>query len=192
MMVEYDELVNGVAIHLSNCPERVVVDAIKHVVRDFCKKTKVWIHDHAELETEEGKLVYELTLPEESTVFHLWGLHGRNGRYAALDNVYLNLPTSLVFTKQPSSAKTFKPLLSLIPSVKSTEFPSHIREVYEEHLISGAITYLQMQPFRDWSQPNAAQVHQIKYEQGILEAKRLRDNGLGISKTNRRVRPQYI
>lgn len=192
MKVEYSELANGVAIHISNCPERVIVDAIRHVVRDFCKKTKAWIYDHVALEIEEGELVYELVLPEESAVFHLWGLDGRSGSYAVLQNVYIESPNSLVFTKQPSTSKTFKPMLSLIPSVKSTEFPSYIHEIYEEHLISGAIAYLQMQPFRDWSLPNASQVHQIKYEQGIIEAKRLRDEGLGISRSRGRVRPQYI
>ncbi len=192
MMVEYSELVNGVSIHVSNCPERAIVDALRHVVRDFCKRTKAWVYDNPALVIEEGKLEYALTLPTDSAVFHLWGLDGRNGSYAALQNVYLSSPDKLIFTKQPSSSKSIKPLLSLIPSVKSTEFPSHIRETYEEYLISGAVAYLQVQPFREWSLPNASQVHQNKYEQGIIEAKRLRDEGLGISRARSRVRAQYI
>lgn len=192
MMVEYSELVNGVSIHVSNCPERAIVDALRHVVRDFCKRTKAWIYDSPELVVEDGKLIYELTLPIDSAVFHLWGLDGRSGRYTELQNVYLDPPINLVFTSQPSSSKAIKPLLSLMPSVKSTEFPSHIRETYEEHLISGAVAYLQIQPFREWSLPNASQVHQNKYEQGIIEAKRLRDEGLGISRARSRVRAQYI
>lgn len=192
MMVEYSELVNGVSIHVSNCPERAIVDALRHVVRDFCKRTKTWIYDSPELIIEEGKLEYALTLPVESAVFHLWGIDGRSGSYGALQNVYLSSPDKLIFTKPPSSSKSIKPLLSLIPSVKSTEFPSHIRETYEEYLISGAVAYLQVQPFREWSLPNAAQVHQISYEKGIIEAVHLRDNGLNMSKARSRVRAQYI
>ena len=191
-MVEYSELVNGVNIHIGACPEIVVIDALRHIVRDFCKRTKVWIYESPELITEEGKLSYELTLPDQSRVFHLWGIDGRRGEYQALQDIYLSLPGTLVFNKQPSTAKTFKPLVSLVPTVKSISFPEHIREAYEEHLISGAVAYLQMQPFRDWSEPNAAQAHQNKYELGIMEAKRLRDDGLNISKSRTRVRARYI
>lgn len=191
MMVEYSELVQGVAIHLSQCPERVIVDALRHVVRDFCKRTKVWVYENPNIEILEGQLSYALTLPDQSAVFHVWGLNGRDGSYSQLQYVYLD-SANLAFTKQPSTSKVFKPLLSLIPTVKSTEFPSHIHETYEEYLISGAVAYLQMQPFRDWSLPNASQIHQSKYEFGIVEANRLRDEGLGISKARGRVRPQYI
>lgn len=192
MITEYDQLVNKVAIHLSNCPESAVIDALRHTVRDFCKRTKTWIFDNPVIDTEADQLSYDLSLPDESTVFHLWGLNGRTGDYRSLDDVYLSQPAAIVFSKQPSSHKQIKPLLSLMPTVSSTGFPSHIHEMYEEHLIAGAVGYLQLQPFREWSQPNAASTHFMKYEQGIVEAKRLRDEGLNISKAHSRVRPQYI
>ena len=191
MMIEYSDLVNGVAIHVSPCPEIVIVDSIRHVVRDFCKRTKAWVYDSPEIHIEPDQLSYQLTLPENSAVFHLWGLNGRNGNYQTLQDVYLS-SDMLVFTKQPSTSKSFKPLLSLMPTVKSTSFPAQIRELFEEHLIAGTVAHLQLQPFREWSQPNAAQIHAIKYEQGILEANRLRDEGLNIQRSRNRTRAQYL
>lgn len=190
-MAKHEDLVSRVAIHVSPCPEQAILDALRHTVRDFCKKTKGWVYDVPALEPNQDMLGYALSIPDESVAIHLWGIEGRKGRYQDSTDYYLSFPNQLNFnTKAPS--KLIQPLISLMPTSSSNEYPDYISEYFDDVLISGAVGYLQMQPYREWSQPNAAGAHIQMYEQGIAQAKRLRDEGLNISKARGRVKPQYI
>ncbi len=63
-MANYDDLVSRVAIHVSPCPEKVILDAVREVVRDFCMKTKGWVHDCPAIEVNPTQLykAFELIL----------------------------------------------------------------------------------------------------------------------------------
>ena len=190
-MAKHEDLSSLVAIHVSPCPEQAIMDALRHVVRDFCKKTKGWIYEAPALNGEPDTSNYEMLIPEKSVAIHIWGIDGRKGQYQDSSDYYLAFPNQLNFNNKAPS-KQIQPLISLMPSSNSDEYPDYLAEYFDDHIVSGAVAYLQMQPFREWSQPNASQVHQNKYEQGIIEAKRLRDEGLGISRARSRVRAQYI
>lgn len=191
-MAEYESLVEKVAIHVSPCPEPAILDALKNTVRDFCKKTKGWVFDVPEVLLDPDVMNYELDIPDQSTVIHVWGVYGRTGRYSETADYYLSFPNTLVFNERVPQRSSLKPLVSLMPGLASSEFPDYLAEYFSDYLVSGAVAYLQMQPFRDWSQPNAAEIHLQKYAAGIHEAERLRDQGLNLSKATGRVRPQYI
>lgn len=190
-MAEYESLVEKVAIHVSPCPEQAIMDALKHIVRDFCQQTKSWVHDVPVIQGEVDTLSYAMQIPEQSVAIHIWGVDGRQGCYQVSTDYYLGFPNQLNFNSKAPS-KPIKPLISLMPSSQSDEYPDYIAEYFADCLISGAVGYLQMQPFREWSQPNAAGAHMQMYEQGIARAKRQRDEGLNLSKATGRVRPQYI
>ena len=190
-MAKHEDLSSRVAIHVSPCPEQAIMDALKHIVRDFCQQTKSWVHDVPVIQGEVDTLSYAMQIPEQSVAIHIWGIDGRQGRYQVSTDYYLGFPNQLNFNSKAPS-KPIKPLISLMPSSQSDEYPDYIAEYFADCLISGAVGYLQMQPFREWSQPNAAGAHMQMYEQGIARAKRQRDDGLNLSKANGRVRPQYI
>lgn len=191
-MATYEDLVPRVAIHLSNCPERVILDSIKNIVREFCRKTKGWVHDCTAIEVDPTKNTYELIVPEGSTVIHIWGLDGRTGRYEENPEYFLNMDGKLQFNEVPRHSATITPLVSLMPKLESDDFPDYLINFFSDALVSGAVANLQMQPFRDWSEPNAVGVHHERYRMGIAEAERMRDDGLNKSKVRTRVRPQYI
>lgn len=191
-MANYDDLVSRVAIHVSPCPEKVILDAVREVVRDFCMKTKGWVHDCPAIEVDPTQTIYDLDVPEGSATFHIWSLEGRTGQYKANDDYFINLDGKLQFNEAVRSSKTIKPLVSLIPTGKSEGFPDYIVNFFEETIVSGAVAELQQQPFRDWSQPNAVGIHLQKYEQGLAQAQRFRDEGLNKSKVRNRVKPHYI
>ena len=190
-MAKHEDLSSRVAIHVSPCPEQAIMDALKHIVRDFCQQTKSWVHDVPTIQGEVDILSYAMQIPEGSVAVHIWGIEGRQGRYELSTDYYLGFPNLINFNSKAPS-KPIKPLISLMPSSSTDEYPDYLAEYFSADLVSGAVAYLQMQPFREWSQPNAAGAHQQLYEQGIAQAKRKRDEGLNISQAKRRVRPQYI
>lgn len=190
-MAKHEDLVSRVAIHVSPCPEQAILDALRHIVRDFCKQTKGWIYDVPAIDADQSILSYEMQIPNESVAVHIWGIEGRSGKYQETTAYYLAFPGQLIFNDKTPSKK-IQPVISLMPNSKSLEYPDYISEYFDNYLISGAVAYLQQQPFRDWSQQNAAGTHQQIYESGVIEAKRLRDEGLNRSKARSRVRPQYI
>lgn len=193
-MALLDSLVDAVAIHVSPCPEPAILDATSHIVRDFCKESRIWIHDCEKKLIAEDDQSMLLTKPVNSTIVHIWGINGRCGVYAE-DSLeyYLSPPDQLQFNQpERMTGKLIKPLVSLMPSMSSTEYPDFIMEYFAEGLVSGIVAYLQMQPYRAWSQPNAAAPHQESYLNAIKQAKCMRDNGLGLSKVNKRVKPSYL
>lgn len=190
-MARYDDLVALVAIHVSPCPEPAIISALQQTTRDFCKETRVWVHDVPETAVIPAQLSYTLELPEQTTIVHVWGIDGRTGNYELKPEHYITFPNTLNFNKLPAR-DTFKPVVSLMPSAESEEIPDLLVEYFQDYIVSGAVAHLQMQPFRDWSQPNAAEAHLFKYQQGLQEAILMRDNGLNMSKIKGRVRPQYI
>lgn len=192
-MARYEDLVPSVAIHVSPCPEQAIIDAVKHVVRNFCKETKGWVFDVPAIPVDANNigLDFALDVPDSTTVIYIWGVNGRNGQYGDSDNYSFTHPNLLSFKKPPVSME-IKPIVSLMPSRTSEEYPDYLDEYFDKVLVSGAVAYLQMQPFRAWSQPNAAGVHQQQYLEGIAVAKSMRDSGLNIAKIKRRVRAQYI
>lgn len=190
-MAGYDDLVPKVAIHVSPCPEQAIKDALRHVLRDFCKQSRGWIFDVPAFLPSDDVLSYPLEVPENAVVVHIWGIEGRTGQYKPDTDYYITHPNQLNFNKPPSY-KEVKALVSLMPGVNSQDFPDYLMEYFEDYLIAGAVAYLQLQPFRAWSQPNAAEYHQMKYQQGIKEAQRKRDEGLNLSQARRRVRAHYI
>lgn len=190
-MAKYEDLVQKVAIHLSPCPEQAIIDAIRVTARDFCKETLVWVYDVPEITAVPDQLSYALDVPELSNVVRIWGVDGRTGSYTDDKTYYLTHPNIINFNDKPKR-DSLKPIVSLMPSAASDEIPDFIVEYFETHIVSGAVAHLQMQPFRDWSEPNAAQAHLFKYQVGLQDAKNMRDNGLGLSKVKGRVKPQYI
>jgi len=191
-MAEYDDLVSRVAIHVSPCPEKVILDAVRDVVRDFCIKTKGWIYDCPAINIDSTKDVYDLSVPEGSSPFYIWSLEGRTGRYNDSDDYFINLDGKLQFNGAVRYSKAIKPLVSLIPTKSASGFPDYIVNFFEETIVSGAVAELQQQPFRDWSEPNAVGIHLQKYELGLTEARRFRDEGLNKSKARSRVKAHYM
>ncbi|MDC4754128.1 hypothetical protein NQ845_17520 [Acinetobacter baumannii] len=191
-MANYEDLVSCVAIHVSPCPEQAIMDALKHITRDFCKESLVWVHDckTATPAAMDDQFILELDTPENSIIVHVWGIEGRSGNYHTNQSDYFfSLPNKLTFSK---AVKSVKPIVSLMPSQKSNEYPDFISEYFEDCIIAGAVAYLQLQPYREWSQPNAAGPHQQKYLDGIQSAIHLRDNGLNLARKRARVVPRYL
>ena len=190
-MALYDELVNMVAIHVSPCPEVAIYDATRHVVREFCRESRVWVHECEALSHVDVGAKVELTIPEDSVIIYIWGINGRCGVYGDDSLNYFVMPPNFLMLNHPQRNEV-KPLVSLMPSIESTEYPDFIKEYFCEGLVSGVVSYLQMQPDRAWSQPNMAVPHQLQYEHVLNQAKQMRDNGLNISPVNRRIRPTYM
>ena len=190
-MALYEDLVQKVAIHLSPCPEMIILDAIKQTVINFCTQTQGWVFDAPTIAPEDGVLTYQLDTPANTAIIKIWSLEGRTGQYQEDQNYYIGYPNLLNFHVTPSAFE-IKPVLSLIPTLTSTEFPDYLMNYFYEYLVSGAVAMLQLMPFREWSQPNAAEYHSSKYQVGIHEALKMRDNGLNKAKTRNRVRAQYI
>ena len=191
-MAKYEDLVSRVAIHVSPCPEAAILDAIRHIVRDFCMQTKGWIADLTPVDVQDDQLIYPLSVPDDSTIIHVWGVNGRTGCYEANPQYYLSHANTISFNEKAPKQQQLKPLVSLMPAMSSDDFPDYLVEFFEESLIYGAVAYLQAQPFRDWSQPNAVDYHKQQYLQGIQSAIQKRDEGLNRSKTRNKVRAQYI
>lgn len=190
-MAKYEDLVHKVAIHVSPCPENAIIDALQRTVRRFCMDTKIWVYDHKEIQLTANTSEIELVLPENTTATYVWGLNGRNGSYSQSDDYYLTFDNRIVFNKQYQTEKAVKPLLSLMPSANSDSFSDLVNEYCQDTIIAGAVAYLQEQPFREWSQPNAVAIHESIFQKGIQDAIQMRDNGLNMSRSYHRVRPSF-
>lgn len=191
-MAKYDDLIDQVAIHVSPCPENAIIDALRRTVRDFCKKTKLWVYDHEEIAITANQKEFNLNLPEETTALYVWGMNGRSGTYSQSDDYYLTFDNRIVFNRPYSHNKALNPLLSLMPSAKSETFSDLIYEYCQDTILAGAVAFLQGQPYRAWSQPNMVGYHTEIYERGVKDAIRMRDDGLNKSRTHYRVKQHYV
>ena len=193
-MAAYVDWVDGVLIHVGNCPRPAVLHAIKQAVIEFCDRSRVWLFEPVGIELMVDQNRYEIEdQPTESTICHLWDAYTE--RRDCDVNIHYESPNILVVKpKKNGQFIPYKvaPLLSLKPRQNSLECPDFIYDDYFEVIQNGAVAYLQLQPERPWSQFNMAQFHQLEYERGIDRATQKINEGLNRPKPSYRVKANFL
>lgn len=194
-MVQLDEFVNGVSVHLGNAgassvPRVAIVFAARQAVKQFCDKSLSYIVNAFD-PTDDKNIdrhptstsIYmsriekecRLTLPRNTHIVKVWQLADCACQpNDELDSIY-DYPN--VINLYDNHADTTNVIVSLSINQHALECPDYIFHQYYDGILSGIIAYLQAMPNREWAMPNFAENHQAKFMQTIQEAKRAVDNG---------------
>lgn len=194
-MVQLDEFVNGVSVHLGNAgassvPRVAIVFAARQAVKQFCDESFSYIVNAFD-PTDDKNIdrhptstsIYmsriekecRLTLPRNTHIVKVWQLADCACQpNDELDSIY-DYPN--VINLYDNHADTTNVIVSLSINQHALDCPDYIFHQYYDGILSGIIAYLQAMPNREWAMPNFAENHQQKFMQTIEKAKRAVDNG---------------
>ena len=145
-------------------PRVAIIDPPRHVAIEFCRRTGCWVESMT-LDSPAHESVLQADLPLlQSRICRT--LH-RPPRRTVPSPSGTCRPTAPSFRTKPLNRR--HPLylrVNLAPSTQSLDGPEVLFEDWADAIVSGVVARLQMQPGREWSQPNMAAVHQQRFEQG--------------------------
>lgn len=186
LMRPYSDLVDQVSIHLEHCPRVAIIDSLRHVAIEFCRRTGCWV-ESLTLESPANEAVLQADLPLQSRICRTLQLSAEKDSAHAIGDVQTD--GTIVLDEPFTTDTTLYLRVSLAPSTQSLDAPEVLFEDWADAMVSGAVARLQMQPGREWSQPNMAAAHQQRFEQGIDEAKTASAHR---SMRTGRVRPNWV
>lgn len=194
-MIQLDEFVDGVSIHLGNAgassvPRIAVVFAAKQAVKKFCDDSLSYIVNAFD-PTDERNInrapsptsLYmnrmerqcRLSLPRNTHIVKVWQLSDHacqpNDELAATYD-YPN-----IINLDDEHTNIGNVVISLSINQHALECPDYIFHQYYDGILSGIIAYLQAMPNREWAMPNFAESHQRKFEQSIALARQAVNKG---------------
>lgn len=194
-MAEFEQFLPNVTIHISSCPRLVVLNAIKSVVREFLQRSSIWVFDCPVINVvDPTQHMYPLDVPFGTTVSKVWSVKGRDqvAKYFECPISRIDFPNKLMFEADiPTDITSLNPVVSLSTTQDSLACPDIVYQVYHDAIVNGSVAYLQSMPGREWSQPNDANTHQRLFEQAIQQAIFDVDDGFGLARRAKRVRPYY-
>ncbi|WP_201595320.1 hypothetical protein [Psychrobacter vallis] len=194
-MIQLDEFVDGVSIHLGNAgtstvPRIAIIFAARQVVKQFCDESLSYIV-HAFDPTDDKNTerqptstsIYmsridkqcRLALPRNTHIIKVWQLADCTCQPNDELDVIYDYPNMV--NLYDNHADTSNVVVSLSVDQHALECPDYIFHQYYDGILSGIIAYLQAMPNREWAMPNFAENHQQKFMQAIALARRAVDKG---------------
>lgn len=193
-MVQLEEFVDGISIHLGNAdasgvPRIAIIFAARQAVKRFCDESLSYIasaYEMADIDNDRQPLLSdiemirvdrrcELTLPMDTHIIKVWSLSSNAcERQQSWDYIYdypnfINLPSD--------NYRGDQIVVSLSINQSATEIPDYIFNQYYDGVLSGTIAYLQSMPNREWALPNFAENHEAKFVRAIEKARHSVNNG---------------
>ena len=194
-MIQLDEFVDGVSIHLGNAgtssvPRVAIIFAARQAVKKFCDDSLSYIvnafdptHEDNHSRAPSSNNVYmsrieqqcRLSLPRNTHIIKVWQLSDCACQPDDELDVIYNYPNVVNLYKKDTDSSNV--VVSLSIDQHALECPDYIFHQYYDGILSGIIAYLQAMPNREWAMPNFAENHQIKFDQSIELARNAVNKG---------------
>jgi len=187
-----------VAPEVPGAPNLIIDNAVLLSCRDFCKQTHLWRYEHPAIPVVSGTADYELDdLPSQSEV--IWvntigqsthdvasqpidivkkvnpGYQSNTGSAAANFTMIDSLTVRLM--PIPTAASAITPDVILRPTLAASSVWDTLFNEWGEVIAAGAKARLQMQPGKNYSNPEFAIVNTGIYKSGITDVRRRMNNG---------------
>ena len=177
--------------YVPGCPEVVIESHLQEAANKFCEKSEVWRFVIEPDFTSKNTSDYAIDIPTNTVLESILYLHvnglvlkpsserfyldqyqedgtdvtGRPITYTMYDNASIKLhPT-------PDGKYTFNGLAILKPSLSATGVEDFIFESYGRAIASGAISQLAAIPNKEWTNPDLAMMHEVRFNKEIAAAK---------------------
>ncbi len=208
-MIQLDEFVDGVSIHLGNAgtssvPRIAIIFAARQAVKQFCDESLSYIVSAFDPLADENidrqptvNTIYmnrldkecQLTLPRNTHIIKVWQLTDKTCQQS--DELYLiyDYPNTVSLYDEHTDADNV--VVSLSINQLALECPDYVFHQYYDGILSGIIAYLQAMPNREWAMPNFADNHQAKFKQAIKKARLAVDMGFRKRQAPNEIPPNF-
>lgn len=199
MAKQYEEFFSWVLPEVNGCPEITAIQAIRDTVISFCELTRIHQADHDPINVIAKTSDYDLESPVSGTrivqVMNAW-YKGTKLDPAAPDDVNdpsvynqhiggvtVSYATPQYFIQKDSDTISLLPIpdqslasaitmrVALVPLRNSTSCADFLFEQWVEPISAGAVAKLQVSSGKPYSNPQAAQINQGRFMQGVNAAR---------------------
>jgi len=192
-MADLLDWVPSVQADVPNCPTPMMVDAIRQVVIDFCRRSRYWRHECSPLVTTvvDGAAIreYELDTPVQTRVVAIRSLRLEGKALAemsmdALDNeepgwrTATGTPSGYALTDtgtvlldgDPVENSELAATVALMPSQDAQTCGDIIYADFRDAVTAGASARLKSMSDKPWTDPNLVMLRRSEYEAGVTAA----------------------
>lgn len=184
--VKLEAFLPDVLIHVLECPEPVLLQALRNAVGEFCTETLIW----NELTDEEtvSSWPYDVSVGGDSRLVRIvevfvddepvdplpadqggsltWQTDQGQVEYYTTEG-----KDQLWLIKQPVSDVSLRLRLAYKPSPTATSVPSSLLDDWSEEISAGALARVMAIPNRPWSNPQLALFYGNVFDSGVRDAK---------------------
>lgn len=204
----WTEFIPTLSPHVKQCPQPVMLDALRRAGRDFCTQSKVWqetlddvliVPSEREIEVEhpdDARVVAPLdcyfdanpitarTSRQLAREYQNWRLESGTPLYLTLDN-----PDVMRLCPHPSVQGTLTPRVVLAPALDGDEVPDWLYEEHRDAINYGAAAILKAIGNEAWTDLPGVAFHEDKFRDGINKA--FADQSRGFSGARIRTTLEY-
>lgn len=181
-MTPWNQFFPDVMVHVSGCPNPVAQQALLRAARDFCTQTRAWVETLDQILIVQGTAEYDLPLDSGAELVRLEDWADVSGTRVKLTSqnralfhcesaVYTVTGRSVVVSPEPQGAGTLTLRAALMPSNSAAGVPDDIFGQYVELIALGAVSRLQKQPGKPYTDPGAAMSNQDEYQRQVESLK---------------------
>lgn len=200
-MAELAQFEDSVTFHVKTCPRPIILSALKTVIMDFCKQSRIWVFDCDEITTTATDNKYQLNIPTDAAICYVHSFNGRHEIHPCntrsqrrdLPLYHLQHPDTLVLDR-----KNLKPdlkynlVVSLMPRQDALDCADIIYDKYKSTIVAGAVALLQLQPDTTWANAASAASQYALFAQGVADAQQDLKDGLELAAPDYRTTPYYF
>ncbi len=193
-MANLSDLIPLVRERVHNCPDPVILDALRWAARDFCQKTHVWTYNGT-VNLVGGQSAFTF-IPTAGTNVVAW-------RYLAIDEnaqqltvldrpewrevrsdslprfVYFENILRPSFDAMPEANLAIRYEIAVMPDNSTDVVDDQMVNTWGDFISAGARYRLMTQPDRFWADGNGAQIELMEYREGMMHAKQHIHKGMG-------------
>lgn len=208
--VPYSQWLPVIQVSVPDCPELLILEAIRQKVIEFCSKSRFWRKELDGFNTVATDSEYEIITPVDSTIADILKIKVNKELLEPktqddLESLYqewrdvvgspkyffLRDTSSVVFSPIPDAVYTVRLLVALKPTQAAQGVDEIIFEEYKDAIKHGALAYLMQMPEKSWFSPDMSVFYGTLFEASIVSAKLRAEQGYNLRKTFR-VKPNYF
>lgn len=208
--VPYSQWLPVIQVSVPDCPELLILEAIRQKVIEFCAKSRFWRKELDGFNTVATDSEYEITTPVDSTIADILKIKVNKALLEPktqddLESLYqewrdvtgqpkyffLRDTSTVVFSPIPDAVYTVRLLVALKPTQAAQGVDEIIFEEYKDAIKHGALAYLMQMPEKSWFSPDMSVFYSTQFEASIVSAKLRAEQGYNLRKTLR-VKPNYF
>lgn len=195
-MTTFAAMTSEISAHLAGCPQQVMENAARKIVRDLCYRARVWRDFATQVTLVVGDYTYSL-VPTQSyaevvSVIYADTLISSNKRelpfvgyskvraqYPSWPENYAGTPAVVTAVKigevrlapVPDTAGTMNTYVALAPTLTATQWDTDQYGRHHRAVFHGVLYDLMMMPGRVWSNAQLAQSHGKQWNYLLNEAR---------------------
>lgn len=189
MSVSLSSCIKQIRKSALNCPGFVAEDALLDAAKAFCNQTWAWQYSD-ELSIVSGEDEYtlsdEIYLPQMSEIIGIVEAKDDNDAEYTAFTADLNADT-WIEDDEPTSSFDLTVTVALRPSNDATYLQDFLYDKHLDALNAGALANLLMQPGKDWTNPQLAQVFDRRFQHAVAVERRKKTKGY----TNKSLQVQF-